>query len=363
MSHALWYATRGTGTAALVLLTVVVAVGIAGTLRLRSERWPRFLVFGLHRNLTLLTLCVLVGHIATTVLDSYTPIGLAAAFVPFVSSYRPLWLGLGAVALDLLLALTVTSLLRARIGQRTWRGLHWLAYAAWPVALAHGLGTGSDARFGWMQLLSVACVLAVLAALAARLSASAAPPARRGLAAAAALAAVVGGFAWYSGGPGAPGWARRAGTPSALLPAVRPAAAAAPAAARTQPVSDVPSVPFSAHLAGRLTTAVEGNDLVRIDIRGRTSGGAAALLWIRLEGRPIDDGGVSMTASGVHFGTAAAPNLYTGSIRALSGSELTVGLRDAQGRRIELDVLLNIDQATSTVDGLVRALPAAGDSQ
>lgn len=360
MSHALWYATRGTGVAALVLLTLVVAVGVAGSLRLRSERWPRFVVFGLHRNLTLLTLCFLAGHIATTVLDSYTPIGVASAFVPFVSSYRPIWLGLGAVALDLLLALTLTSLLRARIGRRVWRGLHWLAYAAWPVALAHGLGTGSDARFGWMQLLTVACLLAVLAAVAARLGSAAASGARRALAGATALAVTVGGVAWYAGGPAAAGWARRAGTPSALLPAARRVAVVP---AQPQIVSDVPSAPFSAQLTGRLTTEREADGLVRIDIRGRTSGGARALLWIRLEGRPVDDGGVAMTASGVHFGPVSSPNLYTGSISALSGTQLLAGLRAASGRRLELNVALNIDQASSMVGGTVRALPGAGDSQ
>jgi len=102
------------------------------------------------------------------VLDSYTSIGLTAAFVPFSSSYRGFWLGLGAIALDLLLAVTVTSLFRDRMSYRVWRAVHWLSYAAWPIALLHGFGTGSDVKSGWLQLLSVVCVLAVLAALFAR---------------------------------------------------------------------------------------------------------------------------------------------------------------------------------------------------
>jgi DMSO/TMAO reductase YedYZ heme-binding membrane subunit len=361
MTHVLWYATRGTGVVSIILLTLVVAVGVAGSLRLHGERWPRFLVFGLHRNLTLLTLCFLAGHVATTVLDTYTPIGIASAVVPFVSPYRPIWLGLGAVAFDLLLALTVTSLLRARIGQRLWRGLHWLAYAAWPVALVHGLGTGSDARFGWMQLLSVACVLAVLAAVGVRLASSAAAPARRALAGATALAAAVGGFAWYLDGPAASGWARRAGTPTASLPSAA-RVAAAPAGSRPQPVSDVPSVPFSTRFAGRLTTASAADGLVRIDIRGRTSGGTHALLWIRLVGRPVEDGGIAMTASGVHFGTVSEPDLYTGSVHGLEGTDVLVGLRAASGRRMQLNVELNIDESKGTVSGVVRALPGDGDS-
>jgi len=357
MSHALWYATRSTGIAALILLTLVVALGVSGSLRLRSDRWPRFLVVGLHRNLTLLALAVLTGHIATTVLDSYTPIRLLDAFVPFISRYRPIWVGLGAVALDLLLALTVTSLLRARIGYRNWRALHWLAYAAWPIALAHGLGTGSDARFGWMQAITLVCAGIVLIAVTSRITRSGAEPALRVLAGATTVAVVVVGGLWYRGGPGARGWAARAGTPKTLLAATRPGKVGA-AAPTLQRVSDVPAVPFSAQLNGRLTTTGEGGGLVRVDIRGRTHGGVQGVLWIRLQG-PASGDGVEMTASGVRFGPPSNPNLYTGAIRALQGTELVTALHDAAGRRIDLDVVLRIDQTTGTFTGTVQAAGAS----
>jgi methionine sulfoxide reductase heme-binding subunit len=146
----LWYLTRATGAVALLLLTASVVLGILGAVRFGSPRWPRFLTAGLHRNLSLLVLALLAVHILTAVLDSFAPIGLKDAVVPFVSAYRPLWLGLGALAFDLLLALAATSLLRRRLGYRAWRSVHWLAYGSWPLALTHGLGTGSDAKVGWM---------------------------------------------------------------------------------------------------------------------------------------------------------------------------------------------------------------------
>ena len=90
--------------------------------------------------------------------------------MPFVSAYRPVWLGLGTVALDLLLAIVVTSLLRARIGHRAWRAVHWLAYALWPTAVLHGFGTGSDVGHLWFLSVTLACVAAVGAAVAWRLS-------------------------------------------------------------------------------------------------------------------------------------------------------------------------------------------------
>jgi hypothetical protein len=353
VTHAYWYATRATGVVALVLLTLVVALGVAGSMRLRSTRWPRFLVTGLHRNLTLLTLVFLVGHIATTLLDSFTPIGLRDAFVPFLASYRPIWLGLGAVALDLLLALTLTSLLRVRIGYRSWRSLHWLAYAAWPVALAHTLGTGSDVRFGWLQSLSLGCVALVGIAVALRLKTAAAAPIRRVLAAGGAAIVVVVGAAWYSGGPDANGWARKSGTPSAVLPHVRTAVIAARKPARR--VAALPSPPFATRLAGRISSTVDqSSGIVRLDIRGRTNGRVPGLLWIRLQGVPVDDGGVQMNASGVAFGTATTPDEYLGTITALRGTQMTVSLRNAAGRRLQLEIALRVDQTTRSVTGIVR---------
>jgi methionine sulfoxide reductase heme-binding subunit len=165
----LWYATRATGLVALLLLTVSVLLGILTAGRFASQSWPRFLSQGLHRNLSLLVLAFLALHVGTTVVDTYTSIPLTAAFVPFASAYKTAWLSLGAVALDLLLALVATSLVRKRLGHRAWRRVHWLAYACWPVAVVHGLGTGTDRSTTWVFVLSMACVLAVLATTAWRL--------------------------------------------------------------------------------------------------------------------------------------------------------------------------------------------------
>ena len=155
----LWYLSRGTGVVSLVLLTAALVLGVAGSLRAR----PRVALAGLHRNLPLLAIAFVTAHVLTTVADGYAPIGVKDAILPFLSPYRPVWLGLGTVAFDLLLALVATSLLRARIGLRGWRAVHWLAYASWPVALMHGLGTGSDGKSGWLLLLTAACAIAVAA--------------------------------------------------------------------------------------------------------------------------------------------------------------------------------------------------------
>ncbi len=136
----LWYTTRGAGAVTLILLSTVVVLGILSTLRVQSDRWPRFLTTGLHRNLALMTLVFLALHIVTAVVDPYTNLGWAAALIPFSSYYRTLWLGLGVISFELLLAIVATSLVRGFLGHRSWRLIHWLTYAAWPVGVLHGIG-------------------------------------------------------------------------------------------------------------------------------------------------------------------------------------------------------------------------------
>jgi len=162
---ALWYATRATGLVTMLLLTASVLLGLLTSGRFGGASWPRFLTVGLHRNLSLLVLVFLALHVGTTVTDTFVSIPLTAAFIPFTSSYKRFWLGLGAVALDLLIALVATSLIRNRLGLRAWRWVHWAAYVCWPVALAHGLGTGTDRDTLWVFVLTIACAAAVAAAV------------------------------------------------------------------------------------------------------------------------------------------------------------------------------------------------------
>jgi methionine sulfoxide reductase heme-binding subunit len=169
-STALWYASRATGVVSLVLLTGVLVLGIMVNRQGRLPGLPRFAVLGLHRNLSLLAVAFVAVHVLTAVADSYVSISIAAAVIPFASAYKPLWLGLGAVSLDLMAAVIVTSLLRRFIGRRVWRGVHWLAYASWPVAILHSIGSSSDLRSGPFLVLVIVCIAAVAVALAWRLA-------------------------------------------------------------------------------------------------------------------------------------------------------------------------------------------------
>ena len=172
----LWYTTRGAGAVTLILLSVVVVLGILSTLRVQSPGWPRFLTTGLHRNLALMTLVFLALHIVTAVVDPFTNLGWGAAVIPFSSYYRTFWLGLGVISFDLLLAIVLTSLFRGFIGHGVWRAIHWLTYAAWPVGVLHGIGTGTDATSAWMLAITAGCVAAVGVSIVLRLTSGSKDP-------------------------------------------------------------------------------------------------------------------------------------------------------------------------------------------
>lgn len=172
LTAALWYLGRATGLMALVLFTVSVVLGILTRSGRSVPGLPRFASTDLHRAAALVGTSLVAVHVGTLFLDPYAQLRLADLVVPFQGAYRPLWLGLGTAAVDLLLAVVATSLLRHRIGPRAFRVVHWATYALWTVALVHGLGTGTDAGTGWFRAVAFGCVGVVAAALAWRVSPS-----------------------------------------------------------------------------------------------------------------------------------------------------------------------------------------------
>ena len=171
----IWYLMRGSGVVALILFTIVVVLGIATTRRFGTTRLPRFVTLGVHRSVSLLAVVFLGIHIVTALADSYAKVGIAQALLPLPSAKYGLWLGMGALSLDLLVAVIVTSLLRHRMSQRVWKGVHWLAYASWPLAFAHSVGIGTDKAAGWFLDTGIACAGLIVAALVWRLLALRSP--------------------------------------------------------------------------------------------------------------------------------------------------------------------------------------------
>ena len=365
----LWYLARGTGLVSIVLLTVVMVLGITEVQRWAREGWPRLVIAGLHKNVSLLVVAFPAVHITSSVLDSFVPISWPAAFIPFTSPYRPIWLGLGALSFDLLLALVITSLLRNRIGHRTWRTIHWAAYASWPIAFVHGLGTGSDGRVGWVVALDLVCLAAVLAAIAWRLVVGwEGAPGRRAAGAAASAIAVVGVLGWLATGPSQPGWAAKAGTPTTASSKGTDAAAAGDDSGADQSGEDGGSAPttavagltppFTADYVGTVKQDV-GGSTTTITIDGTLSGAAAGELKIVLQGKSLSGGGVQMTSSKVTLTGSNPPATYTGTVRSLRDGVMVVVVSSGSNATMTLTTDLQIDDSAGTAKGTVAAVEGA----
>jgi DMSO/TMAO reductase YedYZ heme-binding membrane subunit len=165
----LWFANRATGVVLIVLLTASTAIGVFSTARAGSVRWPRFATQALHRNISLIAMAMLGLHILSAVVDTYVNIRWWDSVVPFLGSYQRLWLGIGAVSFDLLVAIAATSLVRHRFNHRRWRLIHLTSYLAWGIGMAHGIGIGTDAFTIWGISINGACIGLVAAFAVVRL--------------------------------------------------------------------------------------------------------------------------------------------------------------------------------------------------
>jgi methionine sulfoxide reductase heme-binding subunit len=164
-SPAIWYAARASGVAAYVVLSLVVSLGLALGRKAQTRRWPRFSVEEIHRFGGLLVGSLIGVHVLAIAADSFLPFSLTQLLVPFTSSYRPLWTGLGIAAAEILVALAITNHYRRRLPYAFWRKAHYLNFAVWTLASLHGLMAGTDRGAAWLAILygiSVATVVMLL---------------------------------------------------------------------------------------------------------------------------------------------------------------------------------------------------------
>ena len=173
-----WYTARAAGVVAYALLTGGVLLGVILAGRVRVPWWPQFAMTDVHRFVALLTGGFVLLHVGSLMLDKYVSTSLVALLIPGASSYRPVWVALGTVALELLAAVGISNLLRRRIGHARWRRVHYLTFLVWAAAAAHGIGAGTDTGAPWLHLVYVTSVASVTAALAWRLGSRRIAPAR-----------------------------------------------------------------------------------------------------------------------------------------------------------------------------------------
>jgi sulfoxide reductase heme-binding subunit YedZ len=355
----LWYLARASGLVLLAVLTANLVLGIAIQGGWHPRAWPRFAVQAVHRNLALLAVVLLVVHVVTIELDPFVPVGWWAALVPFVSPYRPLWLGLGTLSLDLMVAVVVTSLLRAHLRLRWWRVIHWLAYLAWPVAVLHSLGTGTDTRLTWVFGFELGCVGLVAATVIFRVARANRPRvAVRAVLMAAVAATPMTLLAWSASGPLQSGWARRAGTPTAALASGAPT----PGGVRGQPTAPAP---FTASFLGSATSSPSGPGET-ISISGVVQGGAGGQLMVSLAASRLPGGSLAVDRGTVTYRPATGSPVYTGAVVSVGPGSLIIRFAPHGGVAVPAELTINGQVPAASVSGLLyfgsaSPAPAGGD--
>jgi sulfoxide reductase heme-binding subunit YedZ len=171
VDEALWAFGRGTGVVALALLSLSMVLGVVNRSGRPLPGLPRFALTLVHRDAALLASVFTLIHVVALFLDPQAQLNVVDFVVPFLGASNPLWLGLGTLAGDVLIALMLTGLLRRRFGFRVFRFVHWFAYAMWPIAILHSFGDGTDAASTWFNVVAVLCVVSVVSAVGWRLTA------------------------------------------------------------------------------------------------------------------------------------------------------------------------------------------------
>ncbi|MGC8473529.1 MAG: hypothetical protein ACP5PW_03860 [Candidatus Dormibacteria bacterium] len=354
-SMTLWYLARGSGLVLLALLTINLVMGIAIQGGWHPVTWPRFAVQAVHRNLALLAVVLLTIHVVTIELDPFVPVGWWAALVPFVSPYRPFWLGLGTLSLDLMATVVVTSVLRSHLRPHWWRVIHWLAYLSWPVAVLHSLGTGTDTKLTWAFGFELGCVGLVATTVIFRVARATRPRvAVRGLIMAAVAATPMTVLAWSAAGPLQSGWARRAGTPTTALASGTPASTGVRGQASLL-------APFTARFVGSATASTGGSGET-ITISGKVEGGAGGQLLVSLSASELSDGSIAVEQGSVTYRPAAGSLVYTGSVVSVGPGSLHLRLAPGGGQSEPAEVTISGPVPASSVSGLLYfgSAPAGG---
>ena len=348
-----WEIARAGGFVAYGLLTASVAIGLILSLKWRSPRWTRFITNELHRFVTLLAIVFTVIHTLMVAIDPFIKFTPLEVLVPFVSHYRPLWIALGIVAMDLLIAVYASEWVRPHVGYRWWRRFHCLAFAVFALALIHGIGTGSDSRTPWAIGVYVVSVVLVGALISVRAFPPAGERAHPLMAAITVMAILVGGF-WAWRGPLQPGWNAIANDANGPGGSLGSAASPAPSAsAGPSPVPSVPAAvagqPFTDSIAGQLTQSDDGSVLLTALLRS-----TGDRLTVRFPS--ADDGNLSIDGATM---TLLAPNGDTcaGDVRGLDSNQLVAACQGATSGSAWLVRMTLNGEGNGTIRGSIEADP------
>ncbi len=359
----LWYLTRATGIVSMVFLGLIVLLGIATATKVTPKGFGKFLGPELHRRLSLTALIFLAVHIVTAVLDPFVKVGWVASLVPFASAYRPLWIGLGTIAFDLLLVVIATSVIRHRFAHGIWKRIHYLSWAIVSLVLFHAIGTGSDVQLKIVEVIYVAFIGALgLAAIfrARRGSALARPQRTMALFGVFGLPVLL--FGWAVMGPLKVGWAKASQGFSPFARVASPGAtlAGSGGSGGSGSIQGVPasfSWPLASTISGTISSQVTSSGTTLVTLNGSIAN-TSDVLKIQLMGH-VQGGALVLSSSSGQIGTSADPAIYTGTVAQASGSALFLSIAGPAGT-VGAQVTLSISGSTFT--GAIQA-PAAQPNQ
>jgi hypothetical protein len=157
-----WYITRSAGLVAYLLLWFSTAWGVAVPSKIFSPKLTEAFTFEFHQHLSWLALGFTGLHFAVLLVDRNEPFSLVQTLIPFTSTYRPLWVGIGVIGMYLSLIVSMTYYLRRRIGIRAFRAIHLLGFAAFVGAALHGWFAGTDSGLLSMKVLYGVSFLSVV---------------------------------------------------------------------------------------------------------------------------------------------------------------------------------------------------------
>ena len=144
-----WYTTRIAALLAYLALSASTVYGLLLSTKLLDRVAHRPISFTLHQDLAGIGVALALVHAAVLMIDRAVPFTPVEVVVPFAGPYRPLWVGMGQLAMGLALLVLLSFYVRKRIGTRAWRAIHRLSFVAFAGATVHGLMAGSDSSAGW----------------------------------------------------------------------------------------------------------------------------------------------------------------------------------------------------------------------
>ncbi|GCE18743.1 ferric reductase-like transmembrane domain-containing protein [Dictyobacter kobayashii] len=345
-----WNVARAGGFTAFFLLTLAVALGLALSSHLQSNRWPRLINNELHNFVTLLALIFTGVHVLAVWLDPFTKFGWNEMLIPLASHYRPVWMALGIVGLYIGLAIGLSTLLRPIIGYVWWRRLHILTLLLYAVVVVHGIASGTDTQTWWGSGIYALSVLLVGGLLVTRLVLPTGTRQRRShpVLALAMVVLIAFGTFWAVLGPLQPGWAASTATQSSTT------------AATSQTVFPQS---FTGNLQGQMTqrtSRFNGNVTIRLNMA--ISNGPSGNVQVLLQGQATDNNILSITSSSVTLLSNSGQPLYTGSLTQFDASDqwnLSAALTSTTSSSNQLQIQMKLQVADN---GQVTGTITSGNS-